>query len=213
MRSQESKAAIIYQYVNKHRSVADLSAEYDVPAATIYCWLAPYTKRNTNGCALGDATLNKIRTEYHAGVSAKKLAEKYKVGVSTIYNYVSKNKPEKVPDQVYSKDFKRNVISSLQAGRSLIEVSSAHNVSVDLIRVWVDQYRDGELDVPRNAIITATQSVKAPTPEVKSPIKEATKEATSDIDAFCSVFKLLAKKGLSVDDACEVAKELAPKLK
>jgi transposase-like protein len=212
MRSQEVKAAIINQYVNNRRSVTDLSTEYNVSTATIYVWLAPYTKHNVKSRVLDEVTIDKLCTEYRAGSSVKQLSEKYNVGQSTIYNYVSKHKQE-AHDQVYSKDFKRNVISSLQAGRSLIEVSSAYNVSIDLIRAWVDQYRDGKLDVARNAIITATQGVKAPTPEVKSPIKEATKEATSDIDAFCSVFKLLAKKGLSVDDACEVAKELAPKLK
>jgi transposase-like protein len=205
MRSQELKAAIINQYVNKHRSVNDLSAEYNVSTATIYGWLAPYTKHHKKGHIADKNTMSKIQAEYNAGASAKQLSEKYKVGVSTIYHYVAKLKQEEAPDQVYSKDFKRNVISSLQSGRSLIEVSAAHKVSVDLIRVWVDQYRDGKLDATRNAIVA--------TPVIKSPIKEATKEATSDIDAFCSVFKLLAKKGLSVDDACEVAKELAPKIK
>jgi transposase len=120
-----------------------------------------------------------------------------------------KNHPREIA-HTYTTAFKRNVIGSLQSGRSTYEVQKTFNITHTELSKWIEEYKDGKYDTsPTVQVALKSSPVVAPA-EDKPAIQTMSVAA---LDTILDVVKLLTAKGLNLDVAMDVSKSIVSKLK
>ena len=71
----------------------------------------------------------------------------------------------------HSIEFKRQVAQEFLAGETLHGLAKRHDVSRNLIRIWVERYRDGAFDEDAAAAGLAPPPKSAPTSAIAGPLR------------------------------------------
>ncbi len=192
-----TKSVVIKAY-NEGMPIAAIIHQYGVGASTVYKWVADEralgripTLRNTKRKTHDDVLKRSVIDEYCNGdcISIAALALKHKIKYQTLYSWI--NEATKAPQQKsaeISKQTKLNAINKITNGASFHKVSIDFGVSVDVIKLWVDEYRNGKLDA-----ITTPNALKVIEPK-------------TDLDTFCNVMKALIDGGVAATTAIDLAK-------
>lgn len=187
-------------------SVADISKQLGIGKSTVYLWMSNHVEELPVRARHSRQTIDAYCKRVHAGERQVDVCRAMGINQATGSAWYKNYKPDVV--QTYTTAFKRNVIGSLQAGRSAYEVQKTFNISQTELSKWIEEFKDGKYDnsapVIQNALKPLPTKVEQPAIQTMS---------VSALDSVLDVIKLLTAKGLSVDMAVEVSKSLAPNLK
>lgn len=195
-----TKSNVIAAY-NSGVPVAQIANDYGIGKSTVYSWAVNDNSPDRRNKSYNLDDVKTVLRQVKAGGDVTTVASNTGVSVSTCYNWIQKYKDLDLSATAYSKQFKRNVINSLHDGHSKHKVSTTYGITLDTINSFVDEFKDGGLDTP-----IAIKSVKPEQPAIQTM-------SISVLDSFTDVFKLLVNKGLDIDNAVDVAKQLSTRIK
>lgn len=183
-------------------SVQEISDQHGVGKSTIYGWLSKVPKNPQFMKRHSQEVIDQFCKRVYAGEKQIRVAQDLGISPATANTWLKKTKQEIVSG--YSIAFKRNVIGSLQAGRSMYEVQKTYNITHTELTTWINEFKEGKYDpsVPVQHALKAT----VPEPAIATM-------SVAALDSVLDIIKTLTSKGLEFDTAVDVSKSLMHKLK
>lgn len=191
--TQTTKSKAVAEY-KAGVKVSDISSKYKVGQSTLYNWFSEAKVGRRYQLSSTDK-LQEVLKLFKDGYSASYVSNTTGVPIATCYTWKHKNKNTN-KTEAYSKQFKRNVINSIHDGHSKLEVCKSYNITSVVLGTIIEDHKNGLLDDKPVIVKPAIQTM-----------------SIDVLDKFTDVFKLLVGKGLDVDSAVEVSKQLSAKMK
>lgn len=203
------KTQIMNKVVDRYKAgetVSSIAAELGIGKSTVYSWIQQKSPRTEpySRSKYTPQQINEFCTRVRAGEKQVHVARDLGINPVTANTWL---KTHKEPVTTYTTAFKRNVIGSLQAGRSMHEVQKTFNLTQAEIHKWIDEFKEGKYDP---TVVQHAIKATVPAPATKPAIETM---SISALDSVLDVIKTLTAKGVAMDTAVDISKSLITKLK